>query len=84
MDISRHSLCLGFFTLLFRLYGTELYGILRANLMTAKASDALCIVQPCNFFMYRDSASGADLFTVPAADALVRNNGALPGRLFAG
>ena len=84
MDISRQSLYLGFFRLLFRLYGTELYGILRANLMTAKASDALWIVQPCNFAIYRDSASGADLFAVPAADAFVRDNGALPGRLFAG
>ena len=42
MDISRQSLYLGFFRLLFRLYGTELYGILRANLMTAKASEKIC------------------------------------------
>ena len=38
--ISGHNPYLEFFTLLFHLYSTELYGILRANLMTAKASDA--------------------------------------------
>ena len=70
--------------LCFGLYGVQYDGILRANLMTAIASDALRIAHICDLSLDFDRPFRADFFALSTTDTFIRYNGTLLGRPFTG